>query len=57
MSPAGRPKLPKESKANNVTVRLYDADVERLDRLAPVYGGKSEAVRQAIKELAAKEKP
>lgn len=51
MSPAGRPKLPPGRKAVNVTVKLYRADIKRLERLAEVYGDKSKAVRLALELL------
>jgi hypothetical protein len=46
----GRPKLPPGRKAVNVTVKLYADDVERLERLAEVHGGKSEAVRRGLED-------
>lgn len=35
------------------TVRLSDEDKQLLDMLAPVFGGKSNAIRQALRSLAA----
>lgn len=35
------------------TVRLSDEDKQLLDMLAPVFGGKSNAIRQALGSLAA----
>ncbi len=38
------------------TVRLDDEDEALLDRLAPEYGGRSSAIRQALRNLAADRK-
>ena len=35
------------------TVRLNAEDEQLLDRLAPLFGGKSNAIRQALRSLAA----
>jgi hypothetical protein len=51
MSPAGRPKLPRESKAISHTFRLYEEEASQLGALAKAFGGKSEAIRVAISDL------
>jgi len=38
---------------STTTVRLDDEDEALLDKLAPEYGGRSSAIRQALRDLAA----
>ena len=41
---------------STTTVRLDDEDEALLDMLAPEYGGRSSAIRQALRNLAAERK-
>ncbi len=41
---------------STTTVRLDDEDEALLDMLAPEYGGRSSAIRQALRDLAADRK-
>ena len=41
---------------STTTVRLDDEDEALLDMLAPEYGGRSSAIRQALRNLAAEQK-
>ena len=38
---------------STTTVRLDEDDEEILDKLAPAYGGRSNAIRQALRQLSA----
>ena len=44
------------SAMSTTTVRLDDEDEALLDMLAPEYGGRSSAIRQALRNLAADRK-